>query len=74
MTPLHIRLLLHYYAIAEPWPESSGVATEYTADLVRDGLIELSPLSVSGYSATDRGRVHIDGILRLPLPIWVSPL
>lgn len=73
MTPLHIKLLLHYYAIGTRWETPSPAASDYTQDLLNWGLIEASETSGSGYVATDRGKAHIEGLMRLSLPKWVSP-
>lgn len=79
MTPLHLKLLLHYYSIAEPYSmrdhaHAIAPATlEYTADLVSHGLIEVNDSAASGYQCTDRGKVFIDALLATPLPVqkWV---
>lgn len=45
MTPLHIQLLLHFYAIAEPYAKhdpqhaESSAVRDYTENLVMMGLI-----------------------------------
>lgn len=73
MTPLHITLLIHYHCIAEKFHPQSPSASEYTAELLKEGLIE-STDSPSGYQTTSRGKVHIEGLLALPFPQWVSPV
>lgn len=73
-TPLHVNLLLHYYAIAEPYPHPSLAAAGYTLELVALDLIRPDGASHSGYKATPRGIAHIEGILNLPLPSYVSPV
>jgi hypothetical protein len=81
MTPLHWQMLLHYYAIAEPYASghpghaNSLVVKAYTADLLESELIRPDPTSGSGYRATDRGEALVDHITNLPLPekVWVMP-
>ena len=73
MTPLHIRLLIHYHTMNEKWQKPSPAASDYTVDLVKWGLIEERAESPSGYRATERGVEHVEGLCRLALPLWVSP-
>lgn len=59
-TPLHIDLLLHYYAVAEPFHRPSPAATEYTNDLERLGLIERERGAItSGWRTTQLGKAEV---------------
>lgn len=81
MTPLHIRMMLHYYAIATPYAEhdpfhaSSIAVAEYRGHLIQSGLIEEDLKSPSGYRSTARGRAYVEALCDMPLPIqkWVMP-
>lgn len=81
MTSLHWRLLLHYYAIAEPYAArdeahaNSPTTRSFTEQLVEWDLIVIVPTSGSGYRATARGEALVDFICNLPLPeqIWRMP-
>ncbi len=81
MTPLHIRMLLHYHSIGEPYAKhdpnhaDSPAVWEYRGDLLRDGLIEANACSGSGWGATPKGRAHVEALCSLPLPEcrWVTP-
>jgi len=73
MIPLHVQLLLHAYAIAEPIDDSNGTRREYLGYLERLGLIEVDPdRRSSGWKTTERGTAHIRQILDLPLPTLVQ--
>lgn len=81
MTPLQIRMMLHYYAIAEPYAADdprhghSAAVFEQRQSLVDASLIETDEHSGSGYKATDRGVAYVEALCALPLPIkkWVMP-
>ncbi len=81
MTPLHWQMLLHYYAIAEPYAaDNPGHANSlavraYTQELLDEELIRRDQKSGSGYRATDRGEALVDHIVNLPLPekVWRMP-
>jgi hypothetical protein len=51
----------------------SRAHTEGIAYLVRSGLIEMDA-EHEGYHVTDRGRVHVEALLRVPLPEWRCPV
>lgn len=81
MTPLQIKMVLHYYAIAEPYAlldpahaNSDAVCTQ-RALLCSDGLIEAIAGSPSGYRITPRGEAYVDAVCATPLPVskWVIP-
>lgn len=78
MTPLQIRMMLHYYAIAKYGERdhlhaNSPAVFEQRGYLIRDGLIEADETSGSGYRATDRGVAYVELLCQMPLPIqkWV---
>lgn len=81
MTPLHWKMLLHYYAVAEPYAANnpghanSLAVREYTQGLLEDGLIRRDGTSGSGYRTTDRGEALVEYIINLPLPqkVWKMP-
>jgi len=81
MTPLHWQMLLHYYAIAEPYAASNpGHANSLavkacTKELIERDLIWADASSGSGYRATERGEFLVNHICGLPLPIseWRMP-
>lgn len=82
MTPLQIVMMLHYYAIAEPYamrqPEhaTSPAVKEQRMALLHSDMLELDN-SPSGYAVTPRGLAYIEALLEVPLPIkkeiWVIP-
>jgi len=71
LTPLHIHLLLHYHAIAEPIGEQfcGGAArVRFTRDLERWGMIRADTDSPSGYRSTDGGSMLVDALCSTPIP------
>lgn len=81
MTPLQIKMMLHYYAIAEPYSEfdsahaSSPAVVEQRAALVCAELLVPDEESPSLYQVTDRGRAYVEALQQVPMPIkkWVMP-
>jgi len=78
MTPLHIRLMLHYYAIASEYEPLEAKATqEYLTELVNDGLLKYRVPNdyTNSYEATERGKIWVQMILNTPYPQqeWVDP-
>jgi hypothetical protein len=81
MTPLQIRMMLHYYAISAPYavdnPQhaDSLAVREQRQRLINDELIEPDETSGSGFRATDRGDAYVEALCAMPLPIkkWVMP-
>lgn len=69
MTPLHIKLLLHVYAIAEPIENrNSPAVSDYLQQLQGMKLIVCDSESESGFRITALGNAHIKQILCLSLP------
>lgn len=81
MTPLHLKILLHYfcstatvYGSHNHAHATSQSTLDYTAELNTMGLIEPSD-TPSGWKTTDRGDVFCRAVLATPLPVqkWVMP-
>ena len=80
MTPLQLKMLLHYYTCAERYGKHEP---EHAKPEIRDqhqGLIVwelLSPCrsNESGYQITARGSAFIEALIKTPLPIckWIIP-
>jgi hypothetical protein len=81
MTPLQITMMLHYYAIAEPYalrqPEhaDSPAVREQRIVLIGDDLLTREHDDVRGYRVTERGQAYIDALMAMPLPVckWTIP-
>ncbi len=81
MTPLQIQMMLHYYAIAEPYacrqPEhaNSEAVHQQRHSLICDELLETDPGSPSSFRVTERGLAYVKALKDMPLPIkkWVMP-
>lgn len=68
-TPLHINILLHYYAIPTPLEMRSETWTKYRQDLIDAGLVNPDNVNGSGFRVSDKGDVWVDALLATPLPI-----
>ena len=80
MSPLEINLLLHIYAIAEPFNHPDKPIYERTkAKYLSLGLIEESSEAACGYGLTSRGFAFIKLLLSTPIPeeqtvtVYVDP-
>ena len=69
MTPLHLKILLHYhcvhsvmYAFDDPYHANSNTVKEYTKQLVADGLIERED---EFYSTTEKGKFYVEALCSL---------
>lgn len=80
MTPLQLTMLLHYHAVVAPYAEhepqhahSIAVSCQ-RAQLISLGLLVTAD-TPSGYEVTDKGRVFIDALCKLPMPVqvWAMP-
>lgn len=74
MTPLQIKMMLHYYAIAEPYSArdlchaNSSAVHEQREFLVNCGMLRINDSSDSGYEVTDKGQFYIEYLLSVPVP------
>lgn len=88
MSPLKLQMMLHFYAVCEPFaPEktrTSPAYTQFVRELLRDGLIERPTKEQQkkcpgwAYRATEKGRVFVQALLETPMPVaakpkWVMP-
>lgn len=85
MTPLEIRIALHYHYSPEEWSEvygGSDMSEAIIGMLVKEGLLERKKLDSMHpeqenfrYVATDGLRVYVEALQALPLPTrqWVMP-
>jgi hypothetical protein len=89
MTPLHIRIAIHYlchpypYAENEPEHRYSIATREYTRQLVRAGMLVPREVveddkNTAEYEPTTGLRMYIDALCSVPLPIparaWIHPM
>lgn len=74
ISPLGIRMLMHFYAYPTPWPEPSQAALDLRLRFERADLI--SPEHVMGdpwfRRTTERGRAYVDMICATPFPEAVT--
>lgn len=78
ITPLHINLMIHCYALSEEIPNRGAPAVEeYLQQLQNEDLIEPSGASRSGFRSTPKGAKWIEMLRSTPFPIlfteWKDP-
>jgi len=82
MTPLHIQIMLHYYARVTPYAEHepehrySPAVKEYTQQLIVANMLTSSQSS-GVYVVTEKGRAYVEALKAVKEPvskeIWVQP-
>ncbi len=75
-TPLHLKLMLHYYTSPEPFPQESEGISEYRQHLIRMELITVTPqCNPCCYVTTGRGTAFVQLLCETSLPTqaWVRP-
>lgn len=85
MSPLQICIVLHYYYSPEDWRDGdwSDGARDTVRGIAGMGLIELDPRGhpiglgyrPGSYRITERGRIYVEALKGMPLPvqIWQIP-
>lgn len=80
LSPLHLRIALHYHYSPEQWPDLHiPTHREYAEHLCQAGLLKAGSMLTSGpcvgYEKTDGLAVWIEAILSTPFPVqqWVMP-
>lgn len=68
-----LHLLLWHYFTPDPYPKPSGCFQEFVDRLISEGLMDYDPtrplLSDDCFELTERGRVYIEAILNVRLPV-----
>lgn len=75
-TPLEIQMMLHYYAIAEPYAcreplhAGSRAVSEQRGRLLRLGMLEAADMDEwpSGYRVTEKGLVYVKALQSVSEP------
>jgi hypothetical protein len=73
---LTLQMLLHYHAIAAPWPQVEAPAcVDAQRWLMSNDLVKSSARSASNFQTTEKGDALIKHILQTPMPIrrWEVP-
>lgn len=81
MTPFELEILLHmYYTPTKPdaFVRRARILPQTLCALITDGVIEECPVKEPDYCEyrlTERGKVYIEHVLAVPLPVvkWVLP-
>lgn len=78
MTPYEIRALLHYYASNKDHGDlnrNPPIWRPTIESFLAQGLIVATSGLAVVYEITDRGRIYVEALQRVPLPVqrWVMP-
>ena len=83
MTPLQVRMMLHFYTTPVPYAQenpphaNSQAVIDQRACLHHHGLIEAANNfdGSPGWRCTDRGKAYIEAVCAVQVPIckWVQP-
>lgn len=83
MTPLHIKIMLHYYTSDTPYAEHdpahkySPAVKEYTAQLIMADMLTIPNMSVEQCHVTAKGRAYVEALTAVKEPvartIWEQP-
>lgn len=81
MTPLQIKMMLHYYcsptpyAKYEPHHAHSEAVFDQRANLMDEGLLVPVDSAMASYECTEKGKAYVSALCAMPLPIakWVIP-
>ena len=68
LTPLHINLMLKYYAQQVPDHPTAPASIAYTQQLEEAGLIQEAGIPC-GYISTKKGDAFVSRICKTPLPV-----
>jgi hypothetical protein len=70
MSPLEINLILHIYAIAEPFTHPNAPAyAKAKARFLNLDLIKQSECAACGYTLTPKGKAFVQILLSTPIPV-----
>jgi hypothetical protein len=77
MSPLFIKMLLHFCATPAPWTDMSPAAVDCFSAMLRDGLVKDlrgAPGGMAGQT-TDRGKALVQMLCATPFPEqrWFDP-
>lgn len=69
MTPLGIRIILHYhYNISGDWPEDSPAASTELTDLVNYKMLKRTKKGEPVFQITQKGTFYVEVLKNIPIP------
>ena len=74
ITPLHLKILLHVHAYADPWPMLHvDIHQGYLNEWIKEGMVLMDKDGV--YRTTKKGAIWVVAIQHLPFPVmrWEIP-
>lgn len=76
MSSLDIKLMLHFYAICEPYSGPEAGSRAFDESIAFLSCYEMIEPCEYGYRATEGGAMYVDALKAVPFPErrWVMPL
>lgn len=71
MTPVQMEVILHYYYNDSSFVSRRASHSEAKRHLLSVGLLQ-EPMDANSYRITDRGRVYVESLIKVPLPTKVE--
>jgi len=69
MSPLQIRIMLHYSYSAVKWDEDSSAAKGAIDGFVINGMLNSKAGLPPAYSITDKGKAYVKKLCSIPIPV-----
>lgn len=68
MSPLQIRIMLHYYTNPEAWDGSSAVTWDCVDELAGNGMLKINTTKPI-VEITDKGSAYVNKLCSIPIPV-----
>ena len=69
MSPLQIRIMLHYSYSAVDWEEGSSAAKSALRNFVCDGMLYCNTDSTTKHFITEKGKAYVNKLCSIPIPV-----
>ena len=68
MSPLEIKIMLHYYAMPTAWEGDSDAEVIALGDFIRNGMLGCDKSDTPKHFITHKGYAYVDKLLSIPVP------
>jgi hypothetical protein len=69
MSPLQIRIMLHYSYSAVGWEEESDAAVIAIGDFIHNGMLGYGEIFTPKHFITEKGKAYVDKLCSIPIPV-----
>ena len=73
MSPLQIKIMLHYYAIPTDWEDDSDASAQALGGFIRNGMLGYDRSDTPNHFITHKGQAYVNHILAVPIPVETTP-